>query len=178
MADGSWSSSSPGNWKFWRIKIISRSRAVPIVRDWAHIRRMADGNWSSSSLRNWKFGRIKIISRSRAAVARWAHNPKVGSSILPFATVNPPRGGFLIMFTVYVLHSDKFDKIYVGYTSDLSTRIKSHNELATKGWTVRFRPWRIIHTEIFESKADAMQREKQLKTAMGREWIRQLISSP
>ena len=28
--------------------------------------------------------------RSRAAVARWAHNPKVGSSNLPFATESHP----------------------------------------------------------------------------------------
>ncbi len=35
-------------------------------------------------------------SRSRAAVARWAHNPKVGSSILPFATEGPPLADFLV----------------------------------------------------------------------------------
>ena len=35
-------------------------------------------------------------SRSRAAVARWAHNPKVGSSILPFATEGPPQADFLV----------------------------------------------------------------------------------
>jgi hypothetical protein len=29
---------------------------------------------------------LTFAPRSRAAVARWAHNPKVGSSILPFAT--------------------------------------------------------------------------------------------
>ena len=79
------------------------------------------------------------------------------------------------MFTVYVLYSETFNKIYIGYTSDLIGRIKSHNELATKGWTVKFRPWKVIYTEIFESKADAMQREKQLKTAQAREWLWQLV---
>ncbi|MBL7746768.1 MAG: GIY-YIG nuclease family protein [Chitinophagaceae bacterium] len=81
------------------------------------------------------------------------------------------------MFTVYVLYSEKFDKIYIGYTSDIKARFKSHNELATKGWTVKFRPWKIIHKEIFDSKADAMRREKQLKTSRGREWIRNLVKS-
>jgi putative endonuclease len=79
------------------------------------------------------------------------------------------------MFTVYVLYSGRFDKIYIGYTTDLSARLLSHNEKATKGWTIRFRPWELLHTEIFESKADAMQREKQLKSAAGRHWIWQLI---
>ena len=81
------------------------------------------------------------------------------------------------MFTVYVLYSVKFQKIYVGYTSDLLNRLKSHNELGRKGWTIRFRPWQMIHTEIFESKAEAMNREKQLKTAAGREWIWKLVRS-
>ena len=79
------------------------------------------------------------------------------------------------MFTVYVLYSELFGKIYVGFTSNLTERFKSHNELATKGWTIRFRPWRIVHMEIFESKRDAMRREKELKTAKGREWIRKMI---
>jgi putative endonuclease len=79
------------------------------------------------------------------------------------------------MFIVYVLYSESSAKIYIGYTSDLVGRIKSHNELATKGWTIRFRPWKVVHKEIFESKTEAMQREKQLKTAKGREWIWQLI---
>src|SRR5688500_11846168 len=35
---------------------------------------------------SWKFLLLHPTSRSRAAVARRAHNPKVGSSILPFAT--------------------------------------------------------------------------------------------
>ncbi len=81
------------------------------------------------------------------------------------------------MFTVYVLYSQSHNKIYIGYTSNLEDRVKSHNELATKGWTVRFRPWEIVHTEIFEIKADAMRREKELKSAKGREWIWQLLEN-
>ena len=79
------------------------------------------------------------------------------------------------MFTVYVLYSQSFKKIYIGYTSNLEDRFKSHNELATKGWTVKFRPWEIVHTEIFEIKAAAMRREKELKSAKGREWVWQLV---
>ena len=80
------------------------------------------------------------------------------------------------MFTVYVLYSESFGKIYIGYTSDLAERFKSHNELATKGWTIKFRPWKIVHTEFFENKSDAMRREQELKTAKGREWIWNLIN--
>ncbi len=79
------------------------------------------------------------------------------------------------MFTVYALYSEKFDKIYIGFTSNLQKRLISHNELGTKGWTIRYRPWKVIHTETFESKIEAMNREKYLKTGVGREFIRNLI---
>ena len=75
-------------------------------------------------------------------------------------------------FVDYVLHSPKFDKIYVGYTSDLIDRYYSHNLLATKGFTVSFRPWRVVYVEFFELKTDAMKREKALKSSRGRDFIR------
>jgi putative endonuclease len=80
-------------------------------------------------------------------------------------------------FVVYVLHSQNYDKIYIGYTGNLEQRLLSHNEKATKGWTIRFRPWRLIHTDNFGSKTEALQREKQLKSAKGREWIRTEVLS-
>ena len=76
-------------------------------------------------------------------------------------------------FVVYVLYSEEYDKIYIGFTSDLSRRIKSHNELSNKGWTKNFRPWKVIYTESYEQKSQALQREKQLKSYRGRKWIRE-----
>ena len=81
------------------------------------------------------------------------------------------------MFTTYVLYSEKYDKIYIGYTSNLQQRLLSHNELATKGWTIKFRPWKIIYKEKFETKSEAMKREKQLKSYQGRTFIRNLIDN-
>ncbi|HNE51074.1 MAG TPA: GIY-YIG nuclease family protein [Chitinophagales bacterium] len=81
------------------------------------------------------------------------------------------------MFVVYVLHSPRFDKIYIGFTSDLQNRIKAHNELATKGWTIKFRPWTVIYTETFDNKKDAIEREKQLKSAKGRLFVRSILKT-
>ena len=78
-------------------------------------------------------------------------------------------------YTVYVLYSSKGGKIYIGYTSDLAPRLKSHNELANKGWTVKHRPWQLVYSEQFESKTGATNREKELKSAKGRVFIRSLI---
>ena len=79
------------------------------------------------------------------------------------------------IYTVYVLYSQHFDKIYIGFTANLINRFYSHNFFAAKGWTVKFRPWFVIHTEFFESKKFAMEREKQLKSAKGRAFIRNCI---
>ena len=78
-------------------------------------------------------------------------------------------------YTVYVLYSPSTNKIYIGFTSDLEARLKSHNELATKGWTIKFRPWILAYHEKFDSKAEAMKRERELKTAKGRQFIRKEI---
>jgi putative endonuclease len=63
------------------------------------------------------------------------------------------------MFTVYVLYSPSFKKIYIGYTSNLNERFKSHNELGTKGWTLKYRPWIICYNEEFETKQEAIKKE-------------------
>jgi putative endonuclease len=79
------------------------------------------------------------------------------------------------MFVVYVLYSSAYDKIYVGLTSNLEARLESHNRLSTKGWTIKYRPWLIIYKEEYEFKNKAIEREKELKTATGRKFIRSLI---
>lgn len=62
-------------------------------------------------------------------------------------------------------------------TSDINQRFKSHNELSQKGWTKNFRPWEIVYKETFETKMDAVKREKELKSARGRQFIWALINS-
>ena len=81
------------------------------------------------------------------------------------------------MFTVYVLYSPAHKKIYTGFTSNLDKRLLSHNSWGTKGWTIKFRPWILIHSESYDSKKDAILREKELKSGKGREFIKNLIPS-
>ena len=69
----------------------------------------------------------------------------------------------------------KYNKIYIGYTSNIEQRLLSHNELETKGYTLKYRPWKLIYTEVFFEKLEAMKREKQLKSAKGREFIWNLV---
>lgn len=48
------------------------------------------------------------------------------------------------MYVVYVLYSERYSKIYIGYTSDLIDRFHSHNQFAAKGYTVHYRPWEVV----------------------------------
>ena len=81
------------------------------------------------------------------------------------------------MFKVYVLYSENYNKIYIGFTTNLEQRLISHNELATKGYTIKFRPWKLIHQEGFETKGEAMIREKQLKSSKGGDFIWEKINT-
>lgn len=81
------------------------------------------------------------------------------------------------MYSVYVLYSPDFNKIYIGQTSDLHTRLHYHNNGPNKGYTARYRPWEIIHRESFDTRSEALRREKELKSARGRKWIRENLLS-
>jgi putative endonuclease len=75
------------------------------------------------------------------------------------------------VYTVYVLYSAQFDKLYIGMTTDLPGRMISHNALG-HGYTARYRPWQVLHTETFTHKSESLKREKALKGGQGRSWIR------
>ena len=80
-------------------------------------------------------------------------------------------------FFVYVLINPE-QKTYVGQTSDLDHRLSQHNDpncrltLHTKRHKG---PWTLIHYEQFSTRAEAMRRERELKTGKGRDWIRQIL---
>lgn len=82
-----------------------------------------------------------------------------------------------MLYTVYILYSASHDKIYIGYTSNLLERFKSHNHLGTKGYTIRYRPWTVIYCEHFSNKETAMNIELKLKGGKEREWIWQKIKT-
>ena len=75
------------------------------------------------------------------------------------------------------MYSQRYDKIYIGFTSDLIERFYSHNYLGSKGWTTSYRPWEVIYCEFFEDKKQAMEKEKILKGSSARRMIRRNIRS-
>jgi putative endonuclease len=79
------------------------------------------------------------------------------------------------VFTVYILYSISWGKSYVGYTNNVVRRLQEHNITESKGFTLRYRPWTLIHTEVFDTKAEAMQKEKFYKSGVGRNEVKVIV---
>ena len=78
------------------------------------------------------------------------------------------------MFHAYVLENAK-GRRYIGSTGRFEKRIEEHvNQLA--GWTRTRGPWRLVYSEEFATRAEAMAREKFLKSGQDREWLRKKLN--
>jgi len=75
------------------------------------------------------------------------------------------------MYFTYILLSTKFRKTYTGFTLNLEKRLVEHNN-GKSTFTKLYRPWRIIYYESFETKIEAIDREKYFKSTSGRRWIK------
>ena len=81
---------------------------------------------------------------------------------------------FGMKYWLYVLRSRNFLKSYVGFTDNLERRIKEHNS-GRHVYTKRYLPWEVVHTETFLHREEARQREKYLKSAAGRRFLKKHI---
>ncbi len=85
-----------------------------------------------------------------------------------------PGRGAKPLFYVYVIQNQR-GEIYIGHTSDLERRLAQHNDPDYRGTLHTKRhpgPWRLVRQESFATRREAMERERQLKSSRGREWIR------
>lgn len=81
------------------------------------------------------------------------------------------------MFWVYVIKNEN-NKIYIGQTSDLSKRLKRHNNIlinSKKSYTSKNKGnWEVIYKEEFNTRKEALKIEKYLKSHHGRNWLKHL----
>ena len=81
-----------------------------------------------------------------------------------------PRG-IGVMHYVYVLKSEKDGNMYVGCTTDLRERFSLHNAGKVKPTRER-RPFQLVYYEASLSQEDGLRREKYLKTACGKRYLK------
>jgi putative endonuclease len=84
-------------------------------------------------------------------------------------------GVFSFMYIVYILYSVTRDKYYIGFTGDkIEERLNKHNS-RHKGFTGKIGDWKIVYTEHFEHKYEAIKRELEIKSWESRKMIEKLI---
>jgi putative endonuclease len=79
----------------------------------------------------------------------------------------------LMPYWVYVLRSSSAPRRYVGQTDDLARRLARHSDGLVLS-TAPYRPWRLVHSEHFMTRSEAMRRERFLKSGQGREFLDRL----
>ena len=75
------------------------------------------------------------------------------------------------MYYVYVIKSKKDKKLYTGFTGDLRERINAHNHREVTS-TKNRGPFQLVYYEGCMNKHDAIDREKYLKTGMGKRYLK------
>ena len=80
------------------------------------------------------------------------------------------------MFYLYILQSEKDNSFYIGYSQNVEQRLEKHNS-SKSGYTSTKKPWKIVYTETFETKTEAIKRESEIKRMKSRKYILDLIES-
>ena len=79
-------------------------------------------------------------------------------------------------YIVYILYSVSVDRYYVGQTSNLNDRLQRHNQGRSK-YTKSGIPWTLKYKESFETRSEAMAREKEIKGSESRTQLARIIHS-
>lgn len=79
-------------------------------------------------------------------------------------------------YFVYVILSEKDKKFYTGYTSNLANRLREHNNGRVLSTRNR-RPLKLIYYEFCLNSEDAKQRERYLKTAWGKRYLKNRLKN-
>lgn len=75
-------------------------------------------------------------------------------------------------WTVYIIKSPEKGLYYKGCSEDFDKRLVEHNAGRVAS-TKHARPWVEHYTEKFETKTDALKRERYFKTRSGYRWLKQ-----
>jgi len=80
------------------------------------------------------------------------------------------------MYYTYILQSNKDKQFYTGYTNNLKERLKLHNDGKVASTKNRL-PVELVYYEACLNQQDATHREKYLKTAWGKRYIKSRLKN-
>ena len=77
---------------------------------------------------------------------------------------------FEFVWYVYVLRSLKNKRLYTGSTNDLQRRLAEHQRGKTR-YTRHAGPFELVYIEELQTRLEARQRERALKSGQGRAFL-------
>ena len=80
------------------------------------------------------------------------------------------------MFYVYILQSGVDESFYIGFTENLEKRLNQHNN-GESSYTSRKIPWKLVYFEEYNTKTDAIKRERFLKAQKNKVFYHRLINN-
>jgi putative endonuclease len=79
------------------------------------------------------------------------------------------------MYYTYIIQSETTEKLYIGQTNNLQARINRHN--SDKNFTTKNKsPWKLLYSKEFETRSEAMNYKKELKSIKNKNYSLKLIS--
>ena len=78
------------------------------------------------------------------------------------------------MYYVYVLQSLSYNNHYIGSTENIEKRLDEHNTGKCRYTSGRM-PWQLVYKEEYNSRGEAMKREKFLKSGQGRKLLKEKL---
>lgn len=75
------------------------------------------------------------------------------------------------MYCVYFLLSSVNRDLYIGSAENLEKRVKLHNTGKVRS-TKAYKPWRLLDHEVYNTRSEAVRRERFLKTGQQKEMLK------
>jgi putative endonuclease len=82
------------------------------------------------------------------------------------------------MYCVYILHSKKINRFYIGFTSNFDVRLEFHLHAESRKFTYNAEDWELFLKIDCQSKIQAMAIEKHIKAMKSKIYIQNLIKYP
>lgn len=80
-----------------------------------------------------------------------------------------------MIYKVYVIYSPHHDRLFTGLTTSLTDCMKRHNSDNPEEKTTSYRPWTLVHMELFGNEGDALLRKTYLDGKGGQHYIREQV---
>lgn len=81
------------------------------------------------------------------------------------------------MYYTYILHSEKLNRYYIGYSSDPKKRLEERHNCGLVKSTKAGIPYCLMAMKSFETEKEAMNEERRLKKMKSRKYLEWLLDA-